>query len=147
MLRVHGVREVLGAGTLALAGFPGLAPAAACGDGWPMQATAEAGADASAAPRLAFRTLPAQVAVGQPFKVEAIVCPAAGGARPSKLVVDADMPEHRHGMNYRARVQALGGGRYRADGLMFHMPGRWRFVFDLQLPQGPLRMTRDLEVD
>ena len=62
-------------------------------------------------------------------------------------LVDADMPEHRHGMNYRARVQALGGGRYRADGLMFHMPGRWRFVFDLQLPQGPLRMTRDLEVD
>ena len=142
---VHGVRG--GLAIAALATLPGIASAAACGDGWPLTATAEAGADAAAAPRLAFRTLPARVAVGRPFKVEAVVCPGAGGARPAKLVVDADMPAHRHGMNYRARVQALGGGRYRAEGLMFHMPGRWRFVFDLQLPQGPLRMTRDIEVD
>lgn len=136
------------AGVWALASLPSLAvAAAACGDGWPMQAAVEAGAEAAAAPRLSFRTVPAQIAVGRPFKVEAVVCPAAGGARPSKLVVDADMPEHRHGMNYRSRVQALGSDRYRAEGLMFHMPGRWRFVFDLQLPQGPLRMTRDVEVD
>ena len=47
------------------------------------------------------------------------------------LAVDADMPAHRHGMNYRASVTALGDGRFRADGLMFHMAGRWRILFDL----------------
>jgi hypothetical protein len=29
-------------------------------------------------------------------------------------------------MNYRPTIRALGGDRYAADGLMFHMPGRWR---------------------
>jgi len=46
--------------------------------------------------------------------------------------VDAWMPEHRHGMNYKPSVVALGAGRYRADGLMFHMSGRWEFVFEVR---------------
>jgi hypothetical protein len=41
------------------------------------------------------------------------------------------MPEHRHGMNYRPVVVARGAGLYRADGLMFHMPGRWEIHFDV----------------
>ena len=40
------------------------------------------------------------------------------------------MPAHRHGMNYRATVSTLSPGVYRAEGLMFHMPGRWRVIFD-----------------
>jgi hypothetical protein len=36
------------------------------------------------------------------------VCAAA----PARVLrVDADMPEHRHGMNYRARVSPAGDGR------------------------------------
>jgi hypothetical protein len=41
------------------------------------------------------------------------------------------MPEHRHGMNYKPGIRPVGAGRFRAEGLMFHMPGRWEFVFDL----------------
>ena len=41
------------------------------------------------------------------------------------------MPDHRHGMNYRPSVAALAPGRYRAQGLLFHMPGRWVVVFDI----------------
>jgi len=34
-------------------------------------------------------------------------------------------------MNYRPSVKALGNGRHTADGLMFHMPGRWRLLFSV----------------
>ncbi|MBK7080614.1 MAG: hypothetical protein IPH55_07620 [Betaproteobacteria bacterium] len=57
------------------------------------------------------------------------------------LAVDATMPEHRHGMNYRPTVVARGTGIYRADGLMFHMPGRWDLLFDLVTPAGTERLT------
>ena len=34
-------------------------------------------------------------------------------------------------MNYRPSVVALGPGRWRADGMMFHMPGRWEVRLDV----------------
>ena len=78
---------------------------------------------------LAYRTQPAQIAVGEHFTVEFRVCPKSNVALPGKVGVDAWMPEHRHGMNYKSGVTALGDGRFHAAGLMFHMPGRWEFVF------------------
>jgi hypothetical protein len=51
---------------------------------------------------------------------------------PSQLRIDAVMPQHRHGMNYRPTVAALGDGRFRAEGLLLHMPGLWEFSFDLR---------------
>jgi hypothetical protein len=63
---------------------------------------------------------------GRHFALDVVVCARAGAALPVALRVDADMPAHRHGMNYRPTVRALGDGRYRADGLMLHMAGRWR---------------------
>jgi hypothetical protein len=42
------------------------------------------------------------------------------------------MPEHRHGMNYRPSVKPLGDGRWRVEGLMFHMPGRWELQLDVR---------------
>jgi hypothetical protein len=42
------------------------------------------------------------------------------------------MPEHQHGMNYRPSLKARGGGRWRAEGLMFHMAGRWELRFDVE---------------
>jgi hypothetical protein len=53
------------------------------------------------------------------------------GPAPTALRVDADMPAHRHGMNYRAKVSPKGEGRYVAEGLLFHMPGQWRLLFDV----------------
>jgi cytochrome c peroxidase len=60
--------------------------------------------------------------------MEVATC-AKAGAPPKTLKVDAHMPEHRHGMNYAPKVTALGPGRWRAEGLMLHMPGKWEFVF------------------
>ena len=81
---------------------------------------------------LAWRTQPAAIPVGGHFSVDLVVCPKAGAPLPQSLRVDAQMPEHRHGMNYTATVKDEGAGRYRAEGLMFHMPGRWELLFELR---------------
>jgi hypothetical protein len=91
-----------------------------------------------------YRTLPAALEVGRHFSVEAVVC---GGAPARVLRVDADMPEHRHGMNYRARVSAAGDGRYIAEGLLFHMPGRWQLLFDVERDGRAERLTTDLVLE
>jgi hypothetical protein len=79
-----------------------------------------------------FRTEPQAISVGRHFTVEVAVCPKPGVPAPVSVGVDAHMPEHRHGMNYKAQVTAASGGHYRAAGLMFHMPGRWEFIFDVR---------------
>ena len=69
--------------------------------------------------------MPAQVRVGEAFAVEVAVCPAAALDRAA-----ATMPEHRHGMNYKPSIRPAGEGRYRTEGWVFHMPGRWEFAFE-----------------
>jgi hypothetical protein len=93
---------------------------------------------------LAYRPDPARVALGEPFALDIVVCPKDPGAGIAELRVDAHMPEHRHGMNYKASVRPLAGaGRYRAEGLMFHMPGRWEFLFDVVDAGGRERLKQD----
>lgn len=91
-----------------------------------------------------FRTEPAPVAVGKAFALEAEVCAKGQAAMPTGLRVDAHMPAHRHGMNYRPTVAVRGEGRFRAEGLLFHMPGRWQFVFDVEASGMRDRITKDL---
>jgi hypothetical protein len=106
-------------GSVAAAG----AAAAAC----TLPADAGQRLDAGAV-QLAWRTQPAAPAVSQPFEMQVALCPE--GAR--LLRVDATMPEHRHGMNYRPSVQAVAPGRWQVQGLLWHMPGRWELRFDVE---------------
>jgi hypothetical protein len=52
---------------------------------------------------------------------------AAGNALNGiKLEVDADMPAHGHGLLTQPKVKPGNApGRYRVEGLRFHMPGYW----------------------
>jgi hypothetical protein len=77
---------------------------------------------------LAWKTEPERITVGRPFVVFIQACPAAL----LLLRVDATMPEHRHGMNYRPSVKALDAGRWRAEGLLWHMAGRWELAFEVE---------------
>jgi len=44
----------------------------------------------------------------------------------AEISVDGGMPLHDHGMPTRPRVtENLGNGRYRLEGLRFHMNGQW----------------------
>ncbi|MBK6470941.1 MAG: hypothetical protein IPF94_09395 [Betaproteobacteria bacterium] len=77
--------------------------------------------------RLAWRVEQFPVVQGRPFALLLTVCPMQA----LLTAVDATMPEHRHGMNYRPTLQPLGEGRWRAEGLLWHMSGRWELRFDV----------------
>lgn len=75
--------------------------------------------------QLAWRADPA---IGrEAFAMAVRVCPADARL----LRVDATMPEHRHGMNYRPRLVPQADG-WRVEGLLFHMAGRWELRFDVE---------------
>jgi hypothetical protein len=89
---------------------------------------------------LAYRTQPEKIEIGKHFAVELALCAKDGAAAPDSVRVDAHMPDHRHGMNYKTTVSG-GGGKYRAEGLMFHMPGRWEYIFEVRAGGTTERLT------
>jgi hypothetical protein len=104
------------------------------------------GRAANAHYEIAFAVVPAPIVTGALFALDIAVCPRAGVTPPTGLAVDAVMPEHRHGMNYRPTVAARGPGAYRAEGLLFHMPGRWDLLFDVATGAGIERLTATLHL-
>ena len=95
----------------------------------PADGTLVAGAHASGAWRTADGS---PLATARPLELLVTVCPA--GAR--LVRVDATMPEHRHGMNYRPTLAEAGDGRWRVQGMLLHMAGRWELRFDTEAPAG-----------
>ena len=95
---------------------------------------------------LAYRTQPEKIVIGKHFTIELAVCAKDGTAMPDSVRVDARMPEHRHGMNYKTTVTATGAGRYRAEGLMFHMPGRWEYLFDVRAVDATERLVSSIVI-
>lgn len=91
---------------------------------------------------LAWAPRPAPIPLDRHFTLDLAVC----GVPVTGLRVDADMPAHRHGMNYRVEVQPRGDGRFEARGLLFHMPGRWRLIFDVDAGGRTQRLTQELDV-
>ena len=86
------------------------------------------------------------VEVARHFSLDLAICPKAGQAEVQAVKVDAQMPEHRHGMNYAPAVKALGPGRWRAEGLMFHMPGRWELTFEVTAGGATDRLVSSYQV-
>lgn len=93
----------------------------------------------------ALRFEPTAIVVGKPFTVHIQLCPAAF-KDVSSVAIDATMPAHKHGMNYRPKLEGKGDGRYEARGFLFHMPGRWAVELTIASPGDPVRMTLDLDV-
>lgn len=54
----------------------------------------------------------------------------------ARLTVLGGMPAHAHGFPTTPAVTSLGGGRYRVDGLKFHMPGAWVVAFRIKAKAG-----------
>jgi len=96
---------------------------------------------------ISFRARP-DIVVGRHFAMDLVVCARKAGAIAAENVrVDAHMPEHRHGMNYRTVVKEAGNGRYVAEGFMFHMPGRWELVFEVRGDGRTDRVTRSIVLE
>jgi hypothetical protein len=81
---------------------------------------------------VAWRADPPVLRVSEFFAVDIAACSKSRAQVPTHVRVDAVMPEHKHGMNYRPTVTAVGDGRFRAEGLLLHMPGLWEIKFDLR---------------
>lgn len=116
-------------------------PALACeapGAGW---------SRAESASTIAWlRPQPSKPGVGAEFTVEAKLC-AKSGTLPAAVRFDAWMPAHRHGMNTRVVATRRADGSWRAEGFLFHMPGAWQFVVDVDTASGRERLTLDVGVD
>jgi hypothetical protein len=95
---------------------------------------------------VAFRPSPAPIKTGEHFAVDFTVCAVGKARAPRSVRVDASMPEHRHGMNYRPTIVARGAGRYRAEGLLFHMGGRWEIAFEIVTAGATERITSVVEL-
>ena len=78
---------------------------------------------------VAYRTIPAKIEVGKPFRIEVVAC--HGKEAPTRIGVDAGMPMHGHGMNYKPSEKVVTPSHSEFDGLLFHMPGSWTITFDV----------------
>ena len=91
---------------------------------------------------VAFRPEPIRMEVGEPFSLLFNVC--TKNNKPAELVaVDAQMPEHKHGMNYGPTIVSLGEGRYRVVGMVFLMPGRWELAIDVRAGEESERLSHE----
>lgn len=95
---------------------------------------------------VAWRAVPA-IHVGEFFRLQIATCSREGQPMVRTLRVDAQMPEHKHGMDYRASVRPQGPGRFVAEGMLLHMPGRWEFSFDLNVGADRETLTSSVTID
>jgi hypothetical protein len=95
---------------------------------------------------IAYRWEPADLKVGQFFAAEVVACRAPGPEPVGAIAIDAIMPAHGHGMNYRPAAARAGAGHYRFTGLMLHMPGTWRITFDLVQGSRRTRLAHEVSL-
>jgi cytochrome c peroxidase len=125
-------------------GFWFLASAVLSGPAWPCTVPADWTRIESTRYVVAYKAEAVEVA--KHFSVDIAVCPKSDRPPAEALKVDAQMPEHRHGMNYVPTVKALGPGRWRAEGLMLHMPGRWELAFEVTAGGATDRLVASYQV-
>jgi len=95
---------------------------------------------------IAWRADPQKIPLGRHFAIDMVACARPGAAAATGITVDATMPAHGHGMNYKPSIKATGDNRWRAEGLMFHMPGQWELAFDVRGADKPERAKQAVTV-
>ena len=67
---------------------------------------------------------------------------------PDHISVSGGMPSHKHGLSTTPRVtEMLNEGRFRIDGVKFHMPGDWVLNLGITGPPGQDILQLDLLVE
>lgn len=131
-----GARKMMMRGLFAVVLAMAASPAGACALGDGSTEIVEAPVTVS------FRPEGGKITSGAFFVLDVAVCDD-GGAPGTLNAVDATMPAHGHGMNYEPVVSQTAPGRFKVEGLMFHMVGSWRFTFEAEAAG----QTRKLMVD
>lgn len=76
-----------------------------------------------------------------------LTTPAGAPVEAATITVDGGMPEHNHGLpTSPAATAALGAGKYRVDGVKFHMSGWWRLKFAIAATPGLDTATFNLQL-
>jgi hypothetical protein len=95
---------------------------------------------------VAYRWDPAELRVGRFFAAEVVACKTPHDEPVGEIRLDATMPAHGHGMNYRPAAAQTAPGHYKFTGLMLHMAGTWRLTIDLVQGSKRTRLTHDLKL-
>jgi hypothetical protein len=88
-----------------------------------------------------------RIPVARHFALEVQLCDKDAVSDAQLQKADATMPAHRHGMNYRPVIKPLGAGRFRVEGMMFHMAGPWELAFEVKAGRETLRLTQEVQAD
>lgn len=82
---------------------------------------------------VSYQPTPDPIPLNEHFAVDLIVSTATGAEVTSgtEIRVDGWMPAHGHGMHVAPQVRQTAPGRYRAEGILFHMPGDWLLRVDV----------------
>jgi hypothetical protein len=91
--------------------------------------------------QVALQSRPSPIPMNEPFDVSFTVTPAEGIG----VEVDARMPAHFHGMNRTAKLSRQPDGSWKAEGLLFHMPGHWELYVDIT--RGGVTERAQMDVD
>lgn len=83
------------------------------------------------------------VAIGEQFSLVLGPCDADTTIKQ----VDARMPQHGHGMNYKPRLSPQNLKQIKAEGMLFHMPGLWEIIVDVKHRQETRRLTIQMTVN
>lgn len=85
--------------------------------------------------KVSIKPVPDPIPLNALFSLNLMVEKTEGGTLPlgTGILVDATMPEHKHGMNtVPTVVPGNVPGSYLAQGLLFHMPGNWEITVRIQ---------------
>jgi len=86
--------------------------------------------------------------VSEPFSATISVC----GERLSNVSLDMDatMPAHGHGMNYKPEISVIEQSdslmQVKVDGLVLHMPGEWQWTVELKNGDERMRAEQSFEL-
>ena len=95
---------------------------------------------------LHYRIKSPPLTIAQHFSMQFLLCRDGMVVAMEDFRLDALMPAHGHGMNYKASINWLDDGIVEASGMLFHMPGQWRVNVNLTY-DGVARQTRlDFEI-
>ena len=67
-----------------------------------------------------------------PFTITIGFCGLEAG-QAEHLDFDAVMPAHQHGMNFRVDVTPRGKNQFDVSNVVFHMPGQWELLLDVEI--------------
>ena len=83
---------------------------------------------------VSWSSVDGEVPYNEPFSVE-LELKTLSELAMTQAEVDFDcrMPDHGHGMTVKTKVQPAGEGRFRVEGVLLHMRGRWVMSVDIRL--------------